>query len=188
MVEKMRKDEGNVDNTLNAKDKQKKRKLASSATGQLLPAGPSTCYLLPANRWSLYPLPASCWSLYPLPAGPYTRYLLFPLRATCYRSRHILCSVHSPVSIAKWKNSHINFGVLLKNSILNNLNVIISKRMLLVVVGLVFFVVSLCFTETKQFIFLLLNLYTIPICLICCNTVNDFPPCRTFLVSSLMHL
>ena len=134
MVEKMRKDEGNVDNTLNAKDKQKKRKLASSATGQLLPAGPSTCYLLPANRWSLYPLPASCWSLYPLPAGPYTRYLLFPLRATCYRSRHILCSVHSPVSIAKWKNSHINFGVLLKNSILNNLNVIISKRMLLVVV------------------------------------------------------
>ena len=33
MVEKMRKDEGNVDNTLNAKDKEKKRKLASSATG-----------------------------------------------------------------------------------------------------------------------------------------------------------
>ena len=146
-----------------------------------LAATSRSLYLLPANRWSLYPLPASCWSLYPLPAGPYTRYLLFPLRATCYCSRHILNTVHSPVSIAKWKNSHIHFGVLLKNSILNNLNVIISKRMLLVVVGLVFFVVSLCFKETKQYIFLLLNLYTIPICSIFCNTVKDFPPCRTFL-------
>ena len=144
-----------------------------------------------ASCYQQVPLPATC---YLQTAGPFTRYLLaaglsiryqqVPLPVvpfTCYLLPQSAYTVHSPVSIAKWKNSHINFGVLLKNSILNNLNVIISKRMLLVVVGLVFFVVSLCFKETNQFIFLLLNLYTIPICSIFCNTVNDFPPCRTFL-------